>query len=529
MKIITKKRFVGGLLVVALVLLGLVNIGVYPGAHYDELLFVNATQRIDETFIHKKYGEIPIMLMSYIGALKSYLFMPIFIIFGVSLESIRIPIFILGLFCLLLIYILLSRILPRFQASIITFLIGFNPYILYQFRVDVGPVVLELLIFISTLLLTSLFITDSPNSKLRTILKMPIIYWFLFSSLSFLGVFNKLHYLWIVNAFIFAHTGLFFLNNSWKDILKIKVSLTRIVPLLFIVVPYLWVAIVFFRFGVPSLGANLNILSLQKGFLLILDSISGVSFYQSIFGYLDETLLLILRSIALCITVIGVIVIYKQKTLFVQKKYILLLLVFVPLVLQFFLTSQARAPWHTVTITVLLVIIISIPFCLFINEKIQNRKYLTYCLLLSFFAIYTVLHFMYQQGFTSPIIKQFSPRNLELIEYTKSLTNTRIYSVTWGIHTQFIAFDPIRGKYKELIWDLENKSNEDIGLFIKDISNDSFVDYFVTIEELSYPGNRLMQQISQVSGEIGLSLTLKHQFYEGEKIIYEVYELFEKK
>ncbi|MFZ2087670.1 MAG: hypothetical protein WAU47_03765, partial [Desulfobaccales bacterium] len=69
----------------------------HPGVQYDEILFGNAAVgMVDNSFVVFKIGNFPIMLMSYMGALKAYLFYPIFKIFGVSVYSIRIPMIIIG-------------------------------------------------------------------------------------------------------------------------------------------------------------------------------------------------------------------------------------------------------------------------------------------------------------------------------------------------------------------------------------------------------------------------------------------------
>ena len=62
----------------------------YPGLHYDEMLFVNAALgAIDNSFIVEKIGSVPIYLCTYMGALKAYLYYPIFVLFGVSALSVR--------------------------------------------------------------------------------------------------------------------------------------------------------------------------------------------------------------------------------------------------------------------------------------------------------------------------------------------------------------------------------------------------------------------------------------------------------
>ena len=72
---------------------------------YDESLFINAAISKDPiTFIDKHWRGFPIMNMDYIGALKSWLYIPIFKIFGVNLLSIRLPMVFLMYFNFYLIY-----------------------------------------------------------------------------------------------------------------------------------------------------------------------------------------------------------------------------------------------------------------------------------------------------------------------------------------------------------------------------------------------------------------------------------------
>ena len=65
-----------------------------PGLQYDELLFVNAVLGDSypyHGFIYSAPLGIPTMLMPYIGALKAWLYTPIFSVFGVTVDSIRLP------------------------------------------------------------------------------------------------------------------------------------------------------------------------------------------------------------------------------------------------------------------------------------------------------------------------------------------------------------------------------------------------------------------------------------------------------
>src|SRR5207249_11452409 len=55
-----------------------------PGLYYDELAFVNAAQGApDNTFIYMRLGPVPLLVFSFIVALKVWIYPPIFGLFGV--------------------------------------------------------------------------------------------------------------------------------------------------------------------------------------------------------------------------------------------------------------------------------------------------------------------------------------------------------------------------------------------------------------------------------------------------------------
>jgi len=62
-----------------------------PGLYYDELLFVPAAMGRHEAFQmpYRRWLGLPIMIFPYIGALKAWIYAPIFRLFGVSALTIR--------------------------------------------------------------------------------------------------------------------------------------------------------------------------------------------------------------------------------------------------------------------------------------------------------------------------------------------------------------------------------------------------------------------------------------------------------
>ena len=159
----------------------------FLGLSYDEVLFVNASLlKNPETFISRQIFGIPLMVWDYIGALKSWIYYPIFKIFGVNNYSIRLPTLMLLLVNLYLIYAITSKYFVKSK-------------------------VLGLLIVLATdLSFVNCQVIDHGPSAIETFLKLLIIYFISRSTdksnylkigiLLFLGLFNKLNFIWFINS-----------------------------------------------------------------------------------------------------------------------------------------------------------------------------------------------------------------------------------------------------------------------------------------------------------------------------------------
>jgi hypothetical protein len=113
------------------------------GLQYDEVLFVNGSTDATTThFVNVRFGGIPILLMDYIGALKAWLYAPIFAVFGAGMESVRIPmIFAFVLSVAILVRIVWVRSRP-WVAALLGILLLLEPAFTLMARNDWGPVAL---------------------------------------------------------------------------------------------------------------------------------------------------------------------------------------------------------------------------------------------------------------------------------------------------------------------------------------------------------------------------------------------------
>jgi 4-amino-4-deoxy-L-arabinose transferase-like glycosyltransferase len=163
-----------------------------PGLEYDELLFVNGAlgdpYRYHD-FIYQEVFGIPTMLMPYIGALKAWLYEPIFSVFGVSVDSVRIPAVLLAALILLLAARLAYRLLGLWPAALLMVLMASDPAYGAMARTDWGPILLSALFRVLALLCYFAFLRSRSTRYL----------WLGVAAL-LLGLFNKLDFSWFIAA-----------------------------------------------------------------------------------------------------------------------------------------------------------------------------------------------------------------------------------------------------------------------------------------------------------------------------------------
>jgi 4-amino-4-deoxy-L-arabinose transferase-like glycosyltransferase len=170
-----------------------------PGLDYDELLFVNAaTGGASESFVERRLLGAPVMLMSYIGALKAYLFTPIFAVFGVSPASIRWPAILLSLASILVTYKLARLSFAPLVAAGAALLVGLDPVFAFLTRVDYGPIVLMMLLKLVALYCFYRALATGSSRLL----------WAVVAACA-LGTYDKLNFIWFVLALGLTALALF--------------------------------------------------------------------------------------------------------------------------------------------------------------------------------------------------------------------------------------------------------------------------------------------------------------------------------
>ncbi len=245
-----------------------------PGLYYDETLFVNvALGNEDGSFIDLEAPigpyRIPVMLMPYIGALKSYFYFPIFKIFGTSPATVRIPPILLALITFALTFLTVRNTLGLRTALATIVLFATDPAFIFINKLDLGPIGLMMLFKMLSLFLLFRWLKHGQP-----------VYLYLAAFVIGLGIFDKAVFLWYVAAVTISFTVLF-----WPH-LKTILTWKKLALCALIIVPFM----------IPSIISNVrsswNIFNERKVLnteiiktfehrrVLFNDTLNGIAIYE---------------------------------------------------------------------------------------------------------------------------------------------------------------------------------------------------------------------------------------------------------
>jgi Dolichyl-phosphate-mannose-protein mannosyltransferase len=166
-----------------------------PGLGYDEVMWASvAISSPDSSWTSWRIGRWPVLLaLPYIGAVKGYLYAPILELFGATPLSIRLPMILLGAAGIALTFASARRALGITGAVIIAIFLAINPEIVQRLRHDLGPAALDFVLRAACLLL---LLRYAENERSRD----AVLFWLL----ACIGVWQKLTFIWYINAYVLA-------------------------------------------------------------------------------------------------------------------------------------------------------------------------------------------------------------------------------------------------------------------------------------------------------------------------------------
>jgi hypothetical protein len=165
-----------------------------PGLYYDEMFVISPATGIPA---YKTWFGIPILISFYVGAEKSWIYPPIFALFGVSAWSIRLPAILMSCGTLVLGYALVRRILTPRWALTFCAACAVHPGFIFLTKVDWGPHVFMLFLKALTLVLWFKWLDGTQKSC-----------WSLLG-IWLLGFWDKFNFIWFVIALLIATCAIY--------------------------------------------------------------------------------------------------------------------------------------------------------------------------------------------------------------------------------------------------------------------------------------------------------------------------------
>jgi len=217
---------VGVLFYLTTALVGLMNVGYY----YDELLHAVPAQQVIKgnnykpqfpyALYHTIAGHpIPVMILHYVGPIKTYALIPFFLIFPPTLFTLRIVTVLFGLITLLIIYKLVSKNFDNKAVFIIVLLISSDMSFIFSSKYDWGPIGIQNILKVSLLYLLYDFI-NLRGSKSKALL---------IGALSGFMIWDKLNALW----FLIPLGGiLYYFKLKYKNPIYLKYALSGLITAL---------------------------------------------------------------------------------------------------------------------------------------------------------------------------------------------------------------------------------------------------------------------------------------------------------
>ena len=138
------------------------------GIQNDEALFASILYqpRAAAFMLHIGHSQFPLMLMSYLGALKAWIYRPIFHVFGTGVSALRDPVLLAGVASVWLFFLLLRRVAGERAAVIGCGLLAVDSLYLLTTCFDWGPVAFQHLLLVGGLLLLIRFYQTSKDLAL---------------------------------------------------------------------------------------------------------------------------------------------------------------------------------------------------------------------------------------------------------------------------------------------------------------------------------------------------------------------------
>jgi len=405
----------------------------WPGPYYDEMLFVNAALGGgDNTFITTRIAGVPVMLMPYIGALKAWIYAPIFRCFGVSVWSLRLPVVGLGALSVALTYLYVSRLFSPHAGRLAAWLTAVEPSFIFHTRWDWGPS--AVMMVCKALLLVG--VAEWWRSGRMRGCWLALI-------AAILGTFDKANFAWIVAA-----VGVATLLTAPRSLAPLLRRRFVVIGAALLVVAAAGVSWSLSRGGFPlsrefATSALVTRAAVVAG--LLTQTLGGVGPHEFIIGDSGGLGRFQLTSLAAA----GVMA-FSAWLLCAQRRRLLRPMLFVMatsavLIVQIMLTRRATGPHHTVLLSPLWLVALAgmaaVPFsptgeCETRIASPRAAKVLSIAAVALVMLSSIAVSLAYLRRVDGPVANpRWDPGINRLVAFARSHPDHQYISVDWGTHT----------------------------------------------------------------------------------------------
>jgi 4-amino-4-deoxy-L-arabinose transferase-like glycosyltransferase len=298
-----------------------------PGLYMDEVDFVNAAQAsAHNTMIHLRLGSPPLFIMPYLGALKAWIYAPVFRLFGVSALTVRLPAILIAAARLLIWYWAMRETLGPLWSAIVTWIMAVDPANVFPTLLNRGPTVLMHFFQAGVFALWFSYRLKPKLWKLAGIL------------LCFgLGSFDKFNFIWFAVALVVAVLLCYpdAIRHVWSSLprfipwITIATVLVALAAMLWLVWPLLYVPSV----DLPLLGLR---------WIQLVMTLSG----QAVAGFIFGSWAGIISISNLVIVVDGLLAMSNAEARENRQNGIFVLLIGFVIFLQIVITPRTGVPHH---------------------------------------------------------------------------------------------------------------------------------------------------------------------------------------
>ena len=408
-----------------------------PGLEYDELIFVNAAtgEPTNGLFVLRRVLGVPVILMWYIGALKVYLYYPVFQIFAVSPQTVRWPVILVSLVTLSLTYRVARFSFGRLVSAMIVLVMGVDPTFMYLTKLDY-QVALMMVLKVTALLFALRAVSTGSSRYL----------WGMVAACA-MGVFDKLNFIWFLLALVSAGAMLFRseLREMWRrDRAGLVLPLTTLALVgLATVARSVRLALVMGQeaASVASLDRLRDVTNLYAS------TMNGRNFYLLVTKrtLAAESLMNPIVAFGLAAMVVASLRAARRagavgRMPFQERVLLCHLLIFALIAVQILVTTVAYGAHH---------IMMLYPFQLFVAFGAAARlvgRSGTAVVAAVLVASGLNVGAAYERNFrpTAEFRPQWSPVIYQLVDFVNHHPAERIISVDWGIHNQIWALGTSR-------------------------------------------------------------------------------------